>query len=359
MPSNPFKFKEGEKLLCYHGPLLYEAKCVKLKRENGVPMYFVHYQGWNKNWDEWVNDTRILKNDKDNLEKKEKLMKEHIAAQRENKKKGGGSKLGNPLGGPPLPIKDSKSSKSTGGSNSANTSRASTPVSERSFKATPAPGSGGTKRSLADDEISTSSREDDSLPPSTRRSAGSKRTRLSDTIADDSEPAFKFRIDIPEELKYVLASDWELVTHKKSLFNLPAKSTVSTIVNDYLKQNSDNNSGPASEVMLGITDLFDATLSQILLYKFERPQFREKVTDAEVVSPSEVYGSAHLLRLMTKIGPLLNRSTFDTNTEANVSLVEGILADFLTFLESNRTKYFTSKNYTEATDEYLKSVSND
>jgi hypothetical protein len=52
MPLTPKggKFCEGEKLLCYHGPLLYEAKCIKIKKENGNFMYLVHYQGWNKNW---------------------------------------------------------------------------------------------------------------------------------------------------------------------------------------------------------------------------------------------------------------------------------------------------------------------
>ena len=63
-------------LRCYHGPLLYEAKCVKIKLDSSSNYsYFVHYQGWNKNWDEWVNDTRILKADAEHLELKLKLLK--------------------------------------------------------------------------------------------------------------------------------------------------------------------------------------------------------------------------------------------------------------------------------------------
>ena len=45
----------------------------------------------------------------------------------------------------------------------------------------------------------------------------------------------KFDISIPEELKYVLVSDWDLLTHKKSLFSLPAKITVANILSDYTK----------------------------------------------------------------------------------------------------------------------------
>ena len=78
------KFKEGEKLLCYHGPLLYEAKCIKIKLDSSSNYsYFVHYQGWNKNLDEWVNDTRILKADAEHLELKLKLFKDHAASLKE------------------------------------------------------------------------------------------------------------------------------------------------------------------------------------------------------------------------------------------------------------------------------------
>jgi hypothetical protein len=45
----------------------------------------------------------------------------------------------------------------------------------------------------------------------------------------------KFEISIPEELKYVLVSDWDLLTHKKSLFGLPAKISVASIISEYIK----------------------------------------------------------------------------------------------------------------------------
>jgi hypothetical protein len=38
------KFTADEKVLCYHGPLLYEAKILKSKKEAGNYSYFVHYQ---------------------------------------------------------------------------------------------------------------------------------------------------------------------------------------------------------------------------------------------------------------------------------------------------------------------------
>ncbi|XP_073362844.1 uncharacterized protein [Aegilops tauschii subsp. strangulata] len=43
-------FTEGEKVLAYHGPLLYEAKVQKTENREGERWYFVHYLGWNKNF---------------------------------------------------------------------------------------------------------------------------------------------------------------------------------------------------------------------------------------------------------------------------------------------------------------------
>ncbi len=322
---------------CYHGPLLYEAKCVKTKSDNGNYTYFVHYQGWNKNWDEWVNDTRILKANAENHELKDKLLKEHTASVREKKKAG---KTSGPLG---TPFQKEGGKKSSGGS--ANTSRASTPVSERSFKIGT---SSSLKRSLGDEEKSNSSHEDEALA---RRSA--KRARLSESMFEDAD-TWRFKIEIPEELKYVLVSDMELITVKKTLFGLPAKFSVSGILNEYVKymeKSQPESAHGVSEVMQGIKDIFDEIVGPQLLYTSEKPQYNEKVAKDEQ-PPSATYGSAHLLRLMVKIGPLLNRSSFDNSSESNVNHVEGIICDFLSYMESNRSRLFTSKNYTENAEDY-------
>jgi len=67
---------------------------------------------------------------------------------------------------------------------------------------------------------------------------------------------------------------------------------------------------------------------------------------------SDIYGSAHLLRLMTKIGDMLNLTPIPD--ESSAKLIENILGQFLTFLDNNRSKYYTSKNYSEASEDYLK-----
>ena len=96
------KFNADEKVLCFHGPLLYEAKILRSKKEGGSYMYFVHYQvylqqqkifffmpkilqGWNKNWDEWVTEPRMLKQIAENFEKQKKLLATHMAQTKANK----------------------------------------------------------------------------------------------------------------------------------------------------------------------------------------------------------------------------------------------------------------------------------
>jgi mortality factor 4-like protein 1 len=67
----------GETVLCYHGPLLYEAKCLKAEMRNKTPHYLIHYSGWNKSWDEWVSCPRVLKYNEENLKKQQELLATH------------------------------------------------------------------------------------------------------------------------------------------------------------------------------------------------------------------------------------------------------------------------------------------
>ena len=77
------EYIEGERVLAYHGALLYEAKVLKVdQKEDPVtharkPVFFLHYQGWNDRWDEWVETNRILKYSDDNKKVQEDLRNEH------------------------------------------------------------------------------------------------------------------------------------------------------------------------------------------------------------------------------------------------------------------------------------------
>merc|ERR1711915_915570 len=57
--------KPGDKIKVFwlHGQI-YEAKIIKLgaKDDSSWPKYFVHYQGWNQRYDEWITRGRIAEN---------------------------------------------------------------------------------------------------------------------------------------------------------------------------------------------------------------------------------------------------------------------------------------------------------
>mmetsp|Transcript_13448 Transcript_13448/g.18403 ORF Transcript_13448/g.18403 Transcript_13448/m.18403 type:complete len:279 (+) Transcript_13448:187-1023(+) len=53
-------YGEGDKVLVPEGKLFYEAKILTAEKESGRWKYLVHYQGWNKKWDEWLLESRML-----------------------------------------------------------------------------------------------------------------------------------------------------------------------------------------------------------------------------------------------------------------------------------------------------------
>jgi len=342
------KFAADEKVLCFHGPLLYEAKILKSKKEGGNYSYFVHYQGWNKNWDEWVQETRIMKQTPESYKRQKEYQQNHAATNKAQKKA----------------VREAKKKK--GGSDSGANSRASTPVGDRITGRTH-------KRNLADDEISNSSRDDEvsnpastSSTPITIKDSRVKRRKEGagdiedvggrpDSVLSDEPRDTKYQIELPEELKHVLVNDWDLVVHQKHIFKIPAKVTVSHIIEQYIMHLASQDISPArrsvaTEVIKGVGEYFNVSLGPQLLYSPEKLQYREDCESAGAVQPVDIYGSAHLLRLMLKIGNYLSFSSYQ---ESDCKVIEEHIDDFLNYLDINRSMFFTSKNYQPASQDYL------
>ncbi|KAK6115883.1 hypothetical protein DH2020_008152 [Rehmannia glutinosa] len=93
------------------------------------------------------------------------------------------------------------------------------------------------------------------------------------------------------------------------------------------------------EIVKGLRCYFDKALPAMLLYKEERQQYKEVITDN--VSPSNVYGAEHLLRLFVKLPEMLSCMHIETET---LTELQQRLLDFLRFLQNNQSAFFHS-NY--------------
>ncbi|XP_024906188.1 mortality factor 4-like protein 1, partial [Pteropus alecto] len=338
----------GERVLCFHGPLLYEAKCVKVAIKDKQVKYFIHYSGWNKksavrprrsektlktredivalfpvpegapsvhhplltsSWDEWVPESRVLKYVDTNLQKQRELQKANQEQYAEGKMRGAAP------------------GKKTSGLQQKNVEV----KTKKNKQKTPGNGDGG----------STSE-----TPQPPRK----KRARVDPTVEN---------VSLSLGLRIGCAVSVMFSTIKQSqkhcyLFYLPAKKNVDSILEDYAnykksRGNTDNKEYAVNEVVAGIKEYFNVMLGTQLLYKFERPQYAEILADHPDAPMSQVYGAPHLLRLFVRIGAMLAYTPLD---EKSLALLLNYLHDFLKYLAKNSATLFSASDYEVAPPEY-------
>lgn len=279
-PSNSSLFSEGEKVLAYHGPRIYEAKVQKAEYRKKEWRYFVHYLGWNKNWDEWVGMDRLMKHTEENVEKQQAL----------DKKQG---------------VEKNKSGRSTQAKPKSSTE---------------------TKLEKED--------------PKNNAAKGKKRKTNSGVEKDNVSVEKLVKIQIPSTLKKQLVDDWEFVTQQNKLVKLPRSPNVDGILAKYLEYRTKKDGTMADsigEILKGLRSYFDKALPVILLYKKERQQYHDVVLDN--ISPSTIYGAEHLLRLFVKLPELLAYVNIEEET---LNRMQQKLLDFLKFLQKNQSMFFLS-----------------
>ncbi|EGO23073.1 hypothetical protein SERLADRAFT_471761 [Serpula lacrymans var. lacrymans S7.9] len=309
-------YSPNERVLCYHGPLVYEAKILKTETwdESNTklgtvgPHFFVHYKGWKQTWDEWVPIQRVLKFNETNVALQKALQAQatavnsSAASSSKNKSHTGGS------GG----IKDGSSSRSSG-------------LGRKD-------GSRGTKRG----------REE-----------------------DDSSKRPDMKLNVPEILKVLLVDDWEAVTKNNQLVSLPRSPTVLEILQefkDHVMSSDKAHNLREPDVVLptiisGLQVYFDRSLGANLLYRFERPQYAEirkqyvtgpKVQMGQEKEMSAIYGAEHFLRMMVSLPQMVASSTMDTES---VGIVRDYVNELLLFLVQKKEQLFLSE-YESASLQY-------
>ncbi|KAJ3260097.1 Esa1p-associated factor [Boothiomyces macroporosus] len=244
--KDKLKFADNEEVLCFHGPLIYDAKILKAEYwENRTDLedgayYFIHYKGWKPSWDEWVPEERIFKFTEENKQRQLELRASMTAKQHKA-------------------------------------------PAEKKIIDTVAKDRKRRRESIADKVSLVSQQEDEYL----------------------KKPEIK--ISVPESLKSQLVEDWEQVTKNQKLLPLPAETSAIQILDNFFthykengKRKKDGQEDSMQQVVEGLKVYFEKALGSILLYRNERQQYIQIQKNHPDKSIGEIYGVHHLLRLFGK-----------------------------------------------------------
>lgn len=193
------------------------------------------------------------------------------------------------------------------------------------------------------------------------------------------------KIVLPDNLKSLLVDDWENITKNRQVVALPARYPVGQIVDEYYAEEKPNRASAVEldvldEVVAGIKEYFDKALDKILLYKFEREQYRllrekwdEESGNLAGKGPLDTYGAEHLCRLFgilsspfslptclssSVLAPAnelatLPELTAQTNMDIpTITRLRVELAKFILWLSKTSDRFF-SMRYTAASIEYI------
>ncbi|KAJ1676043.1 Esa1p-associated factor [Spiromyces aspiralis] len=278
-------FRDGERILAYHGPLLYEAKVLKAEYWDGTdpeipeigPHYYVHYKGWKQTWDEWVDESRTLKWNEENLAKQKLLKQNALAAAAMAKKKAATPKR--------VSSSSQADSESIDGSKSGR---------KRTAGVSGADAAGSSKQGNADEKDSAAMRRPE------------------------------IKVPIPNALKVLLVNDWEYITKDKLLVPLPRSPTVAQLLDNYRAYRREHHDSKrpkrdqdiTDEIIEGLKLYFDKALGNLLLYRFERYQYQRMLQNHPSKPMSDIYGAEHLLRLFVQLPTLIAQTNMDDDAVA-------------------------------------------
>lgn len=158
---------------------------------------------------------------------------------------------------------------------------------------------------------------------------------------------------LPSGLKRQLVDDWEAVTKENRLVDLPREVTVHEIIEKWVESREDPQEAALREVADGVHRYFNASLPNMLLYKFERPQYNAKfhgqgAVNGDVV-PSQVYGPEHLLRLLLKLPFMLEGAQVEPEMLRRIAEK---VNDLCAYIQQNGRVLFANV-YDAASPEYM------
>ncbi|KAK6345487.1 Esa1p-associated factor, variant 2 [Orbilia javanica] len=276
----PPLYEVSERVLCFHGPLLYEAKVLEIKNpgEPGASYsYKVHYKGWKSSWDEWVPQDRVLGWNDENLQKQKELREEHNPKKKVEKDK--------------------------------KPAHAEEPV---------VPTVRGQKRAR---EMDMDKEEDFIKRHEIKLNVPEI---IKSLLVDDWENVTKNGTLVK------LPRDITVTTFLKDYF----EATESSYPSGSQQRQS------YEEILQGLRAYFDKCLGTMLLYRFERDQYNDIKKEHPDKNMCDLYGTEHLLRLFVTMPELIAHTNMDTQA---VNSLREHLDNIMLFISRNHEKYILSE----------------
>ncbi|VVT50619.1 uncharacterized protein SAPINGB_P002824 [Magnusiomyces paraingens] len=370
------------KCLAFHGPMLYEAKTIKIwdpeeqtvrtksSETSGEPYftkdeipsdlppeletkvaYYIHYKGWKSTWDEWVSDDRVLAWNEENLRTQKELKTIALAAANKRRQGTGSVAIsvvsGSHNGPNGSSVPDNVINGDSAHDNSANGHHGDCDDDP----------DGITRGSPSVDHVAGTKRRESSHKDEVVHSGRTtKRGRNLDLDLEKEEDYIRkpeVSLTVPDPLKSVLVDDWEYITKEHQVVPLPREITVADMLDMYRKSVGKKKPGTAEydifeEVLAGVKLYFDRALGNILLYRFERQQYlsiKQKYPDKPA---SEIYGPEHLLRLFVSFPALIAQTNMD---QQSIGVLREHLQDLLRYMADHKKKLFL-KDYKNTSPQY-------
>jgi hypothetical protein len=197
------KIQEGDALCVADRGKIYSAKVIKAAKAGNISRYFIHFQGWAKKYDTWVDEHNVC------------CETDTAGKERLRLSLGGGSKAvgdGKKKSGLPkdnegdVPEGEAEASSSSSSSSSASTS---------------------IKRKVVTEDYMIAAKK--------KRKELAQKDLIDENSGIDAE--YSSKVPIPLNIKKHLVDEWSLVTGTaKRLINLPRPITVANIIEEFLDQ---------------------------------------------------------------------------------------------------------------------------
>lgn len=351
----------GDTVLVYQGPLLYDSKIlriydaktrkvkswnekqkeiVEVKSDRSLPAklksqsaYYVHYQGWNKKWDEWVSDDRMIEKNAENVTL-QKSLKLQLKVRQELSKTPKAPKVSSS-------VIDRSHSRS------------------RSRSGSHAPSKGVKKEHGVVEKHSSLNHNGESRNQQHKASKSrSPRTYANTFYEQLSKHSSEFTVAVPSQIKLILVKDWENITKNEKQVVLDKPCSVSAVLRQFTKYicqdltgSSDLSSDKEEEKIKLLDDAavdnfleiseslklyFNRSLGSLLLYRYEREQYKEVLKEHEMDEMADVYPPVFLLRLCVIFPNLMIESKMDVNS---LKVVQQFLEQFYGWLISHKDEY--------------------